>query len=354
MGGANCPEKNNTQKLRGIEAITGKSNFDISLWMLNALLNALDGMEATLAMLCKTSVARKTLQHAWQQSIPIRNAAIYEINAARLFGASVDASLLLITLGRGKPERECAVYDDLDDRQPTRLVGFEDGRLISRLDAYRRWGHLAGNSPQRWRSGIKHDCAKVMELRQHEDSLRNGLGEVVDIESTYLFPLLKSSHLARGTTEPDRWMLVPQQTVGQDTRVVQERAPKTWRYLMAHADRLDARASTIYRKRPRFSVFGVGDYSFAPWKVAISGFYKRLVFTQVGEFAGKPIVLDDTCYFLACASRAQADELLARLNGPIAQEYYSAFIFWDAKRPITGELLQSLDLDRLRREMETR
>ena len=55
-----------------------------------------------------------------------------------------------------------------------------------------------------------------------------------------------------------------------------------WGYLLAHADLLDARSSSIYRKRPRFSVFGVGPYTFAPWKVGISGFYKTLDFRAIG------------------------------------------------------------------------
>ena len=33
---------------------------------------------------------------------------------------------------------------------------------------------------------------------------------------------------------------------------------------------LDNRKSSIYNKRPRFSIFGIGDYSFSKWKVAIS------------------------------------------------------------------------------------
>ena len=107
---------------------------------------------------------------------------------------------------------------------------------------------------------------------------------------------------------------------------------------------LDSRYSSIYRKRPRFSIFGVGDYSFAPWKVAISGFYKKLVFRVVGPRKGKSTVLDDTCYFIPCQSHGEA-ELLARfLNSQTAKEFFSALTFWDAKRPITVALLRRLDL----------
>ena len=111
------------------------------------------------------------------------------------------------------------------------------------------------------------------------------------------------------------------------------------------------RASSIYRDRPAFAIFGVGDYSFAPWKVAISGFYKKLAFVPVGPVNGKPVVFDDTSYFLPCETRQQAVFLAALLNSPVAQSFYSAFVFWDSKRPITAELLRRLDLRRLAKEL---
>ena len=146
-------------------------------------------------------------------------------------------------------------------------------------------------------------------------------------------------------------MLVTQRNVAEDTAGIRSVAPKTWRYLASHADRLDGRASSIYRKRPRFSVFGVGDYSFAPSKVAVAGLYKELGFAGVGRFAGKPIVLDDTCYFLPCRTKRQADGIASVLNSEVSREFFSAFVFRDAKRPITIEILQRLDLAALAREV---
>ncbi len=152
--------------------------------------------------------------------------------------------------------------------------------------------------------------------------------------------MLKSSEVAKGCSSCNRRvMLVTQRRVGDDTRSIERQAPKTWAYLESHRDRLQKRASTIYRGRPEFSIFGVGDYSFAPWKVVISGFYKSLRFFAVGPVSGKPVVLDDTSYFLPCRSEKEAELLAALLNSPQAQAFYSAFVFWDGKRPITADLL---------------
>ena len=107
----------------------------------------------------------------------------------------------------------------------------------------------------------------------------------------------------------------------------------------------------IYRKRPRFAIFGVGDYSFAPWKVAISGLHKRLQFSVIGGFRQKPIVLDDTCYFLACRHEEEARLIHTLLDSDQAREFFGALIFWDAKRPITVDILQQLDLQKLAAEL---
>ena len=65
LGSANLPFKSNFRNQAGIDAITGKSNFDISEWMLIRALEWIQGRQATLAMLCKTAVARKALFNAW-------------------------------------------------------------------------------------------------------------------------------------------------------------------------------------------------------------------------------------------------------------------------------------------------
>ena len=305
-----------------------------------------------MAMLCKTGVARKVLQYAWDRQLELSTSEICSFDAKSSFGVSVDACLLVCKFSAGKRCRAARVRGHFNDRKPVCVIGYRDGRLLANVRAYQRWKHLQGENRIRWRSGIKHDCARIMELRKEGRWYRNGLGELIELEDTYVYPMLKSSHLARGQVDaPARWMLVTQRYVGEDTRLIQGVAQKTWGYLLAHTDRLDRRGSSIYRKRPPFSIFGVGDYSFAPWKVAISGLYKKLQFSVVGSSAGKPFVLDDTCYFLPCQTREQADAVAGLLDSSVAREFYSAFVFWDAKRPITAETLGRLNLVALAREL---
>jgi len=184
-----------------------------------------------------------------------------------------------------------------------------------------------------------------MELSKQDNGYSNSLGEVVDLEPDYLYPMLKGSQLANGLIKkPALRMLITQRHTGEDTKLIKRTAPKTWQYLINHQQLLDRRRSSIYKNRPKFSVFGVGNYTFANWKVAISGFYKNLDFKLVGPYENKPVVLDDTCYFIGCRNKKEAELLLQALNSDIAKDFYSAFIFWDEKRPITINILGRLNI----------
>ncbi|HYK10083.1 MAG TPA: hypothetical protein VEV39_04755, partial [Gemmatimonadales bacterium] len=55
--------------------------------------------------------------------------------------------------------------------------------------------------------------------------------------------------------------------------------------------------------------------------------------------------------FVPCQSKAEADSVASLLNSATAREFFSATIFWDAKRPITVETLRRLDLSALAIEL---
>ena len=351
LNSSNLPAKANYGQHRGIDALTGMSNFDISEWMLIRALHWMEGREAALAVLCKTSVARKVLLHAWKSNSAISCAEIFHIDARKHFGVAVDACLLVIGASLSGVNVECLEYRGLSEETHS-TFGYRDGLLVANVQFYERWKHLQGHEHYRWRSGIKHDCSKVMELKREAVGYRNSLGEFVDLEPEFLYPMLKSSELSKQELPTlNSWMLVTQQRLGEETASIEIRAPKTWSYLCKNSNSLDGRRSRIYSNQPRFCVFGVGDYSFAIWKVAISGFYKNLTFKVIGPFQGKPVVFDDTCYFIGCKTEEEAQFVCRLLNSQPAKEFYSAFVFWDMKRPITIELLRRLDLLSLAREM---
>ena len=336
LGSANHPHKSNAAGLRGLDARTGRSNFDISEWMLEHLILSLGDTPATLGFLCKTAVAHKLLLHCHHHHLPVAPLGLWHIDAATHFGASVDAALFACTISA--PTDLCPVYPDLTAAAPTAHLAVVDGRLVHDLATYQSTRHLAGTCAPAWRSGVKHDCAEIFEL------------EHPSLEPTCLYPLLKSSDLAN-LRAPRRQLLVPQRRLGEDTTHLKIDAPRTHAYLELHAARLAARKSSIYRNQPRFAVFGVGDYTFAPYKVAISGLYKRLEFALIKPIDGRPVVFDDTCYFLPFTDESAARRAHAALRSPLARAFFESRIFWAAKRPISAALLNSLDLGALQRAL---
>ena len=343
--GNNLPPKNNFQKYSGFDAITGASNFDISEWMLLRMFEWVRNRNAIVAMLCKTTVARKVLLHEWKNNPKSGRARMFLIDTLSHFGVSVEACLLVYdTCDVGA--KICNVHRTLSPSSKSTRFGYEDGQLVANIDFYKKWRHLQTGQNDKdfvWRSGIKHDCAKVMELTRLGNHYRNGLGERVDIEETFVYPMMKSSDVAK-SVPPHRFMLITQKFVGQETAFIRTIAPKTWNYLLEHRDCFERRKSAIYRNNPPFSIFGVGDYSFSNWKVAISGLYKKIHFVPIGPHDGKPVVLDDTCYFLACPGEEEARLIATLLNSQPAVEFFSSFVFWDAKRPVTAKILNKINI----------
>lgn len=344
LNSINLPVKSNFQGHRGFDAKTGKANFDIAEWMLIELLNSLQNNVASLAMLCKTATARKVLHYAWRQRLAVSDTSLHTIDAKTFFGVSVDACLFVTHIGKGAPTAEATVYRGLNFIERQTRFGLDDGELIANLDEYQQVKFLRGTSPYTWRSGIKHDASKVMELTYDGTIFVNGFGEHVEFEPTYIFPLLKSSDLTNKRLTPRKYVLVPQTRMGETTESIRITAPHTWAYLLQYAHILDNRKSSVYQQRPRFSIFGVGDYSFTPWKVAIAGLYNTLEFVVIGNETERPVMLDDTCYFLSCATREEADFLATLLNSEICQRFLQSIIFFDAKRPITKDILQRINL----------
>lgn len=351
LGSKHTPERRASGSISGLNASTGESNFDVAEYIFERLLSGLPaetaGGSTVIAFLIKTSVARRLLTHIDHWKIPIRRAVLWRIDAAAEFGVSVDACLFAIERSRAESDEQvtCEVLDSLSGTAPVGLIGVRNGELVADVKTWDRARAFDGKCPLEWRQGIKHDAAKVMELQIDGDSLRNGYGEVVDIETDWVFPLLKCSDIYNGRTSDSRKrVIVTQRHPGEDTNMLRVSAPRLWNYLNEYRTTFAQRRSSIYRNRPSFSMFGIGPYTFAPWKVAISGLHKEPRFRLIGSVAERPVCLDDTCYLLPFEREQDARTVTTLLDSPSAQAVLHSLLFTDAKRPITKKLLSRLDL----------
>lgn len=348
----NLPVKTNFKGLKGIDAITGSSNFDICEYIILQLINMLCGLNATIAMLCKTSVARNIFLEMKRTHINFNACDILEIDAGKVFGISAQACLLVIELTKrfSSPET-CSVYSLDDPETPKNSFGYIDGKLYSNTAEIIH--DFSGKCCFEWRQGVKHDCAKIMELSLQKSTLVNGLGERVEIEGEYLFPLIKSSMFKSPVVDHfQKYVIVTQRKVKEDTAHIQTDAPKTWRYLTAHEEYFSKRKSSIYKSAPDFSMFGVGDYSYAKYKVGVSGFYKRPVFSVLRPENEKPVMTDDTSYFICFPTYDAAYTAMLLLNSERVQQFLSTVAFLDAKRPYTKKVLERIDFYKIMQSVD--
>lgn len=350
LGSDNLPEKHNIKGMVGLDAITGGANFDIAEAIWIKIIRELSKIQGgTIALLCKTSVARNVVEYAKDRDLQISRGEIFRINSMKYFNASVDSCLFKLEVGK-KRDYGVKVYSGIECKKPSKKLGVIDGRLISNIERYKIFKQREGEETYTWRQGIKHDASKVMELdyTPKTGELVNKGGEYVDVEREFLFPLMKSSDIHHGRNDTIRKMvIVTQKNIGEDTDYIKYRAPDLWGYLENNGDALDSRKSRVYDGKPRFSIFGVGNYSFARYKVAISGFYKDPTFTLLAPLEGKPVMVDDTCYFIPCSNLEEAGILSGILNHPLSVEFLDSIIFKDSKRPITKKALQQISIQRI-------
>jgi hypothetical protein len=348
MDSDNLPKKENFKGAKGLDAMLGSSNFDVCEYIVLKVMAELAPAGVTIGMLCKTQVARNIVEYAASASLPLHSSAIYHIDAKEWFNAAVDACWFVAEIDAAKsPSYVTSVFDSLDSEIPVRSFGVVDGRFVADVGKYMATKAADGVCPYEWRSGLKHDASSVFELVAAPEPTTKA-GNQLDLEPGFVFPLLKCTDIFRGRHATlSKWVIVPQMTFGAETKHLEWTAPKLWTYLTANAAALDGRKSSIYRNRPRFSVFGHGPYTFAPYKVAVSGLHKKPIFRLVLPLNGQPVVLDDTCYLLAFDDLAEAVTVWALLMTKECQDLIESLVFWDSKRPLTKKLLARLDLFRL-------
>lgn len=345
----NLPLKSNSLRLRGIDAITGKSNFDISESITLQLLKLSQMNKGGISFLLKNSVIRGIVEKQHTDKIHIGAIEQRMIDASSEFNVSVDASCFSAQFNC-VPSMICSIKDFYTDSY-IRDFGWVNDSFVSDIKLYSDFSRYDKTSDYVWRSGIKHDCAQVLELTLSDGEYVNGFGEIVRIEDDLIFPLLKSSDISRYSKDRFRkFVIVPQRKVGEDTSGMKDSHPLAYSYLSKHESTFSKRKSSIYKGKDRFSIFGVGDYSFKPYKIIVSSLYKSVNFILVSEFEGKPVIVDDTCYQLDFDNLDEAKYVFEALNSREIQSLLQSLMFKDSKRVVTKTLLMRLDLQRRCRE----
>lgn len=358
----NLPAKSNFKHLKGLDSLTGSSNFDIAESIITHIVKDLSVVqnivEIKIAMLCKQTVVRNIVRDNVHIQNPYRAMSFLEINAQKWFDVAVTAGLFIADI-KNPPTNQCNFFPlqknstgDVFDHFATASIftfGWYQKTFVSNIQKFEKSSHIEGKFPLEWRQGIKHDLTKVCNLKiQKGGQLTNGYGDIVSIEKEYRFPLVKSSDIKDLFPNKIRYqVIVTQHKIGQETKQLEENSPKLWKYLQKFEDKFDSRKSKIYQKSPKFAMFGVGDYTFLPYKVAISGFYAEPTFCLLFPKKKQPIIGDDTCYLLSFKKIRDCVYIWAILNQAQVISYLKSITFSSSKRPYTKRVLQRINLDYL-------
>lgn len=365
LNSSNLPKKRNFKNHNGLDAITGKGNFDIAEFITINLIETFQKMKGQIALLVKNSVIKNIVYEQENNKFGISEIERYYIDCKKEFNVSVEASLFTCKLNT-EPEFECEELNLYNSKNAERTkarskrrfeerkrFGWIKRKFVSNIDTYFDTQQIDGICPFEWRQGIKHDCSSIMELDKVNGHFVNGLKDEIKLENDLVYGLLKSSDLKNTViSESRKFTIVTQKKVGQETNYIKYDYPKTYEYLTEYQEIFNGRKSSIYNNKPPFSIFGVGDYSFKPYKVAISGLYKTFHFSLVLPQNEKPLMLDDTCYLLGFDNLEFAVYTLLLLNSETNVEFLQSITFSDAKRTFTKEVLMRIDLLKLTENIE--
>ncbi|MDZ7936555.1 MAG: hypothetical protein U5M51_16660 [Emticicia sp.] len=356
LNSLNLPKKSNFKNHSGLDAMTGKGNFDIAEYITLTMINTFQEMKGNLLLLVKNSVIKNIVFDQKKNNYSISNIEKYCIDSKKEFNVSVEASLFYCKLNSNS-ELNCKEFNFYKNTEGVSF-GWLDEKFVSNIETYSHTKEIDGECQFVWRQGLKHDCSSVMELEKAGgDPLNghfvNGLNEEVKLEDGLVYGILKSSDLKNTVINQTRkYTIVTQKKVGQETKFIKDDYPKTYQYLTEHQANFDARKSSIYNNKPAFSIFGIGDYSFKPYKVAISGLYKTFHFTLILPQNEKPVMLDDTCYLLGFDKIEFAVYALILLNSDTTMQFLQSVTFADAKRTFTKDVLMRIDILELAKQTD--
>lgn len=145
-----------------------------------------------------------------------------------------------------------------------------------------------------------------------------------EIEKELLYPLVRWSDVQRWSAVPSTHILLVQDTelrVGLEEETLRRDFPRTYAYLKRYHEMLTARAAyRRYQSRaPFYSMYNVGPYSIAPYRVVWRRMDRRINAAVVEPIddpilGRRPVLVQETCVQIATDTLEEAHYLCALLN----------------------------------------
>ena len=152
------------------------------------------------------------------------------------------------------------------------------------------------------------------------------------IEGELLFPLLRGRDVSRWSAKPELSIILTHKE-GRRLKAISENEmqhdyPRTWAYLVRYREIL--LKSGLYRRfckdsDPFYSMFDIGDYTFAKWKLVIREIARSLTCAVVGSIDDKPIIPDHKLILVGTEDAHEAHYLCALLNSSLSRLFVGSY-----------------------------
>lgn len=152
------------------------------------------------------------------------------------------------------------------------------------------------------------------------------------IEPDLVYPLLRGRDVGRSRALPSAWILMvqdPQKRTGYDESWLKVHLPHTYAYLSRFEPLLRRRSGYLKyfdpTRDPFYSMYDVGDYTLAPYKVVWRGEVAPTLITAVcGPVRELTVVPDQTAYFCSIGELNEAHFVCALLDSLPVRALYAA------------------------------
>ena len=177
------------------------------------------------------------------------------------------------------------------------------------------------------------------------------------IEPDLLYPLLRGRDVKRWKAEPSAYIIMAQDPVkrrGIDEDEMKTKYPKTYLYFKRFEEVLRQRAAfkryftrkdrrgRIYETGPFYSMFDVGDYTFAPYKVVWPNIASEIVSAVISVKDGKLILPQHIITLVACDTFEEAHYICAIMNSNIVNFCLQAYSMRGGKSFGDPHVLQNI------------
>ena len=320
---------------RGIETRLGHANDDISVPFVWVCIHRYLDSEGQASFVLKRDITKgpagRLLRTQRVNERPVAVRHIHDFNRLRPFGDGVDVQAAVYTLAADtEPTFPIAVdswraasshpsfattetMGETLAREQTGVVPVDDDPASSwvREDAERR---ALGACEYDIRHGVKDDAADVYSVDR---------AQVKELEHHHIYPYIDSKHVVKYGLFGHDLRLVPVRKANEDNEAeLRETCPETYEYLASNRQALGDRSSAWLERGPFYNVFGLGEYTWAEYKIVWCrlGFKPEfaVVSTVDDEDVGEKVVVPgDHFMFIATGDRNEAHFICGLLNSSI-------------------------------------